>query len=83
MEDKKSLIPLKRSRDGEQQNRASFIIGSSGHKLVARKDKISEVDAGHKTTKSSNDSGRGLVIRSSDRMPSVKPVSVVYPGKFA
>ncbi|XP_031736404.1 histone-lysine N-methyltransferase SUVR4 [Cucumis sativus] len=83
VEDKESLIPLKRPRDGEQQNRASFIIGSSGHKLVARKDKISEVHAGHKTTISSNDSEQGLVIRSSERMPSVKPVSVFYPDKIA
>lgn len=82
MENKKSVTPLKRPREGEQQNWASFTIGSSGHKLVARKDKISEVDAGHKTTNSSQDSEQDLVIRSSERMTSVKPVSVVYPGKF-
>ncbi|KAG7029909.1 hypothetical protein SDJN02_08252, partial [Cucurbita argyrosperma subsp. argyrosperma] len=55
VEDKKSLIPLKRSRDGEQSNRASSITGSSGRKLIVRKDKISEVDLGHKTTNSSQD----------------------------
>ena len=82
MEDKKSLIPLKRSRDGEQSNRASSITGSSGRKLIVRKDKISEVDLGHKTTNSSQGSQQGLVIRPSEMLSSVKPVSVVFPGKF-
>ncbi|XP_022929591.1 histone-lysine N-methyltransferase SUVR4-like [Cucurbita moschata] len=83
VEDKKSLIPLKRSRDGEQSNRASSITGSSGRKLIVRKDKISEVDLGHKTTNSSQGSQQGLVIRPSEMLSSVKPVSVVFPDKKA
>lgn len=79
MDKKKSSVQLKRPHEGEQQNRASSTVGSSGHKLAVRKGKISAVDAGQGNT---NLSQQCLNIRSSENLSSMKPVSVVYPGIF-
>ncbi|XP_022149816.1 histone-lysine N-methyltransferase SUVR4 isoform X2 [Momordica charantia] len=80
MDKKKSSVQLKRPHEGEQQNRASSTVGSSGHKLAVRKGKISAVDAGQGNT---NLSQQCLNIRSSENLSSMKPVSVVYPDKKA
>ncbi|XP_023537142.1 histone-lysine N-methyltransferase SUVR4-like [Cucurbita pepo subsp. pepo] len=80
MHDQKSPISLKRPREGEQQNQALSTIGSSSHRSVVREDKMSEVNAGQETTKSTQ---HGIVIRPSENLSSVKPISAIHPDKNA
>lgn len=79
MHDQKSPISLKRPREGEQQNQALSTIGSSSHRSVVREDKTSEVNAGQETTKSTQ---HGIVIRPSENLSSVKPISAIHPGIY-